>query len=455
MKRLLLTFVLIIAVTTSIFALDAFYMAPYGATIVNLDASQEWRTLRNAASHNQDYGVFPDEQRIMIGGLENLKIDGVWAYIISNTEFQRYGIRLTFSSDSFDEKTNYFWFIKQSDPEFRRPFQIQVTERVYQAGFGSESYYHSFGLMGDEGTEELEADSIRDFGNIIEEVFGGLIGKDVSYNVAFEFGIILPGDINNGVLTLDDGTTYPIASGIDYSAEIEVTATLINIKTNTEVSGYAPITFTVPISGYYDPRYSDGTENPDVDTSASLYVTPYARAANIDLLNDQGKTDIPIANVDFSIYDLTENFTSGQYDESVFIFLSANSNPFAQDENGFRFVHESVGFGDAELPTNSLGYTITASGTSDTTANGGSGSVTFDGTDYLTPDGSTPDDRILTAHHDMAIGDLFGGGKAHWHSWNGELLLSLDTNNRIMNEGLYKSTVYVHVVTDDSPGGTT
>lgn len=79
--------------------------------------------------------------------------------------------------------------------------------------------------------------------------------------------------------------------------------------------------------------------------------------------------------------------------------------------------------------------------------------MTFDGTDYLTPDGSNPDDRILTAHHEMAIGDLFGGGKAHWHSWNGELLLSLDTNNRIMNEGLYRSTVYVHVVTDDSLGG--
>lgn len=452
MRRILLSCLLMILIATSLFALSNFYMAPYGATMVNLDNSG-WSRVEistdsgNVANSGSD-NIFPNERIIFLGGLENLRVQEFLGYEIIN-EAKDFAIRLEFNSATWDG--NYFWFTKQSDPEFKRPFQIQIGYRVIRDGaLRDNKKYADLGFVGESSDDILDSipEGLDDFLNAL--------ASWADYDIGFEFGIVLPGTISNGILSLNN-ESYPIATGIDYSAEINITATLTDIDTSDDTSVpeefSAPINFTVSIGGYYDPRYSDGTENPDVDTSASLYVTPYARAANIDLLNDQGKTDIPIANVDFSIYDLPENFTSGQYDESVFIFLSANSNPFGQDEKGFRFVHESVGFGDAELPTNSLGYTITASGTSDTTANDGSGSVTFDGTDYLTPDGSNPDHRILTAHHEMAIGDLFGGGKAHWHSWNGELILSLDTNNRIMNEGLYRSTVYVHVVTDDSLGG--
>ena len=449
MKRLLLTFVLIIAVTTSLLALDDFYMAPAAGTYVNL-AIQNWDYLDNidkTESGLSTESVFGD-RLVFYGGLEGIGVFEILGGLVSYSEFKDYAISIEITSSTWDGQ--YFWFTKQSDPEFKRPFQIQTSFKVYKDAFTG-FYYTQETSFTDLGFLEAEHEEVLSNSPSGLMEFISSIG---TYDLGYEFGLVLPGEIKNGVLTLEDNTTYPIASGTDYSAELIVTAKLTDPEGNeVDDSKFPPISFVVSIGGYYDPRYADGTENPDVDTSASLYVTPYARAANIDLLNDQGKTDIPIANVDFSIYDQSENFTSGQYDKSVFIFLSANSNPFAQDEKGFRFVHESVGFGDAELPTNSLGYTITASGTSDTTANGGSGSVIFDGTDYLTPDGSKPDDRILTAHHEMAIGDLFGGGKAHWHSWNGELLLSLDTNNRIMNEGLYRSTVYVHVVTDDSLGG--
>lgn len=451
MKKVLLAILLMIITTTSLFALSNFYMAPYGATMVNLDAPEEWKTERDTDSQrdNADGGVFPDLQRVLIGGIEDLKIDGVLSYIFGTTEFQRYGISLSFNSINYDKKTHYFWFTKQSDPEFRRPFQIQIVERVFQEGLGSQSYYQSLGMMGESGTETLEADSIRGFENIVEEIIGGITGRDVSYNVAFEFGIILPGEINNGILTLDDGSTYPIASGTDYSAEIEVTASLVDMQNNNRLV-QGPYTFVITIGGYYDPRYPDGTGSDNFDTSASLYVTPYARAANINIRDDQGTGQIPIAGVDFAIYDLPDTWTDGQYDDSAFIFLSASSNPFVQDTRGFRFVHESVGFGDAELPTNSIGYTITAVPDS-----AGGESVTFDGTDYMTVT-ELPENKITTDHNDMTLGSLFGGGTAHWHSWNGELMLTLDTNNRMMNEGLYRSTVYVHVVTNDSldQGGT-
>lgn len=444
MKKILLSVFLMTITVVSIFALDSFYMAPYGATMVNLD-NPDWQevTISEDSGTGLENGwIFPSERIIFVGGLEGLEVFQFLGMGIS--EFEDFAIEVSFDSLTWDGE--YFWFTKQSDPEFRRPFKIQIGYRVYRDGaLWDETKYANIGTLGSLDNEVIEA-APEGVSGILNWIAG--IGD---YNVAFEFGIILPGDINNGILTLDDVSTYPIASGTDYSAEINITAQLIDLKpdnsTQIPENFKLPITFSVPISGYYDQRYSDGADNPDFDTSASLYVTPYARAANINIRDDQGQGQIPIASVDFAIYDLPKTWTEG----SAFIFLSASSNPFVQDTRGFRFVHESVGFGDAELPTNSIGYKITAVSDS-----AGGTSVTFDGSDYLTVNGDYPKNKIMTDHNDMTLGSLFGGGTAHWHSWNGELMLTLDTNNRMMNEGLYRSTVYVHVVTDDSldQGGT-
>lgn len=439
MKKALLSILLLIITSMSLFSLSNFYMAPYGATMVNLD-NPDWQEViinEDSGTGLESGWIFPPERIIFVGGLEGLVVAQILGIGIS--EFEDFAIELSFDSPTWDGK--YFWFTKQSDPEFRRPFKIQIGYRVYRDGdLWDETKYANIGTLGSLDNKVIEA-APEGFGAILNWLLG--FGK---YNVAFEFGIVLPGDINNGILDLD-GSAYPIASGTDYSAEINITATLIaqngaDIPDNVSET----ISFTLPISGYYDPRYPDGGGTEEFDTSASLYVTPYARAANINIRDDQGTGQIPIASVDFSIYDLPDTWSDGQYDDSAFIFMSASSNPFVHNARGFRFVHESVGFGDAELPTNSIGYTITAVPDS-----AGGTSVTFDGTDYLTVNGEFPKNKIMTDHNDMSLGSLFGGGKAHWHSWNGELMLTLDTNNRMMNEGLYRSTVYVHVVTDDSP----
>lgn len=464
MKKVLLAILLMIITTTSLFALSSFYMAPYGASMVNLDAPGDWQTTREVDEPPQgsNGNVFPDNQLLIIGGMEELNPvnDSGWLPTTDGSELDTYGVVVDFYSPSFED--GYFWFTKQSDPEFRRPFLIQPVGRVNKdGGFGSDNMYSNFYNEGNQIQVRLTASNNSSFFNLIGDLIESIIAaifsgtsideiEWVRYNVAYEFGIILPGEINNGILTLDDGPTYPIASGTDYSAEIEVTATLVDMSDGNAlrpIEGYPPISFKLAIGGYYDPRYPDGTGTENFDTSASLYVTPYARAANINIRDDQGQGQIPIASVDFAIYDLPKTWTEG----SAFIFLSASSNPFVQDTRGFRFVHESVGFGDAELPTNSIGYKITAVSDS-----AGGTSVTFDGSDYLTVNGDYPKNKIMTDHNDMTLGSLFGGGTAHWHSWNGELMLTLDTNNRMMNEGLYRSTVYVHVVTDDSldQGGT-
>ena len=452
MKKFLLL-VAFVLFSNQLFALTGYYMAPYGGgTFINLD-NPEWSSAQDVSTNDGGANgaggnVFDEERLIILGG-----IDGLESGFLSG-DMDDYGISITFTSATYDG-TEYFWFTKQSNPEFRRPFKIQIATRIFRDGWLFESNkYEDLGYMGEIDNEILEAVS----DNLLSAI-GDFFGSG-TYFVVFEFGIVLPGDIDNGILSLD-GVSYPIASGTDYSAEINVTVQLVNLKNNNaSVDRYPAITFTVPFSGYYDPRYSDGAQNPDVDTSASLYVIPNARAANIDLLNNQGDS-IPIAKVDFSIFNLPTNYENGKYDKSVFMFLSSSSNPFVSDSKGFRFVHEDVGFGDAETSANSIGYTISAIPSEETKAlddsDGLIHTVEYDGTDYLDISGSSPaeDKRMYTGHNEEKLGELFDNKTVHWHSYTGELVLNLKSNPVMMDSGLYKSTVYVHVVTDDGIGGAT
>lgn len=468
MKRVFLLVILILVIIP-IYSEPIFYMAPYGATNVNLDAPADWRVEKVISSGNGS--PFEEDQTVIVGGLEKLLVE-FWT-AADGSDVHNYAIELSFDSDSYSN--GYFWFTKQSDPEFKRPFQIQVMSWNYRDGaiLGGDSVYYNYGFMGENGyTARLAAADDSSFlSNLIDIILGFLEGEEdsLNFNIMYFFGIILPGDIDNGILNLD-GVPYPIAAGDDYSAEITVTAKVLRREyrgipgilgtyTQFEPTG-DEISFTVPFSGYYDPRYSDGTEKPGSDTSASLYVIPNARAANIDLLNDQGDS-IPIANVDFSIFNLpiSEEDLNGKYDKSVFMFLSANSNPFVSDNRGFRFVHEDVGFGDAETSANSIGYTISAIPSADMEAMDSEEDlihpVEYDGTDFLDINGDFPleNKRMYTAHNEEQLGELFGNNKVHWHSYTGELVLNLDSNPVLMESGLYRSTVYVHVVTDDSLGG--
>lgn len=420
-----------------------YYMAPYGGgTFVNLD-NPEWNLIDEndlparivGSVSGEGNNVFENDRLVVIGGIDNIKAE----------EIQKYGISLSFRSDSYDPSTNYFYFTKQSNPEFRRPFLLQVTTKIVSTRSFILTIYNTdytlLGTLGGEASGVLYA-APADFW---EEIFDFLDG---TYFIVYEFGIALPGDILNGVLDIN-GTQYPIAAGDDYTAEIEMTVSLVDSDNPGEES--APISFTIPFSGYYDPRQ---TSKPGVDTSASLYVQPNARAANIDLLNDQGKNDIPIASVDFSLFGLESDAT---YDkEDVFMFLSSSSNPFDSSASKFRFVHKDVGFGDAITDSNSIGYKIRAVPDFDdmksAASTAGIAEVVFDGTDYLTVDGAYPinNHRMYTACYKQQLGTLYDSDLIHWHSYSGTLYLELDTNNVIMDEGLYRSTVYVHVVTDEN-----
>lgn len=441
----------------SIFAFSDYYMAPYGSVLFNLN-SPEWSTKQNitlngGGANGPTGEIFESGRTLIIGGIDQLEelIDLGPLGGLGN-EIERYSFKLEFDGAQFDG--TYFWFTKQSDPAFRRPFQIQIGYRVYREGvLGNSPQYFDLGLIEGSGDLILEAEAPG-----LAEIIGDIFSSG-TYYVSFEFGIILPGEIKNGVLAMDGiSSSMPIASGYDYSSEIDVTVTLIDSLPDW-LGGkeYPPISFTIPFSGYYDPRVASEVAP---ETSASLFVKPNARAANIDLLNDQGKTDIPIADIDFSVFGLADEVYEN---DDIFMFLSSSSNPFDSSVSEFRFVHKDVGFGDAITESNSIGYkikavpsqeTIEAAATSETSTDSVI-EVTYDGTDYLTIDGSKPEatQRMYTACYKEALGTtegLSGGRKVHWHSYSGTLYLELDTNNVIMDEGLYRSTVYVHVVTDEN-----
>lgn len=460
MKRIFLAIYTILISIYAGFAADAFYMAPYGAVNINLDAPEAWKTERTVPSGEvTTTTIFDDGQIVIVGGLEGLTIDPL-SNLFGTSEVTNYKIELSFSSDSYDPNTQYFYFTKQSDPAFRRPFQIQAISRITRSGIANPSYFYTnHGLINGEGTNEISASENSSFlRDGLEALINGLTGDDWSleYDGTYEFAIILPGSIENGVLEAG-GVPWSVATGTDYSAEIEVTARVVNEGWgDATVNGMTnpEIKFTIPFSGYYDPRYGNGEEMPGMDTSASLFVIPNARAANIDLLNDQGKTDIPIADVDFSLFGLSSDATYDSGD--VFLFLSSSSNPFDSSASEFRFVHKDVGFGEAITDSNSIGYKIRAVPDFDAMKSAdsieGITEVTYYGADYLTADGIYPDEnqRMHTACYKEELGDMFGGGSVHWHSYSGTLYLELDTNNVIMDEGLYRSTVYVHVVTDEN-----
>ena len=101
MRRILLSCLLMILIATSLFALSNFYMAPYGATMVNLDNSG-WSRVEistdsgNVANSGSD-NIFPNERIIFLGGLENLRVQEFLGYEIIN-EAKDFAIRLEFNS---------------------------------------------------------------------------------------------------------------------------------------------------------------------------------------------------------------------------------------------------------------------------------------------------------------------------------------------------------------------
>lgn len=445
MKRIIS--ILILSIFTSLVFASEIYLGPFNSiTNINLN-SPAWGDEKTQADYDSigsGDDLFADNQYVVTGALYNVS-EG----ISGENKEKNFGIEVSVNSDSWDGE--YFWFTSQSNPDSKRPFILQVTLQtrdVYLGWAGTTNISYNRQVFTLKGNLEPQSYYFSNRGTSYYTYYRILL---------FDIAIVLPGEIKNGVLTLDDGRTYSIASADDYSADLSITLRLVKRNGASNPSGWSgpeELSYSCPISGFYDPTVAADSHETVTDTSSSLNISASPKAANVDLLRDQGESNsFEIANFSYAIYNVNNNkLLSGDQqldDNDIFLFLSASSNPYAQNKRGFEFVHTNVTSEEQKNNQNTIGYTITVQ--SDDAAHP---TVVFDGTEFLEGDGSNnPKDRIGTTCHTENLQHSSNPDR-HWHSVDGTMYLTLDAVPYTLDEGYYRSYVYVHaIVNGDKVGG--
>ncbi len=434
------------------------YFAPYlGSANINLN-TPDWKEPISGTREDSS-NRFAENRLVAIAALYGFSRDEL--------KDNGYGMKITITGDSFDPSNNCFWMVSQSNPDSKRPFTLQMAGSIRYFPQAATTNGKLINL--DYGCIGIDNDNTSYTWEYVGNGFSKKIyvsnnylnrsAVNNSFYIICDFAMVLPGDIHNGILTYNN-SQYVLAPASDYSASITIRVELIDSSGNLvsytgsdNIDQAFPVNnyweYSIPFSGFYDPllRGSNSDEAPDeIGSSLSIEVLP--GAGNIDLGN-QSQVDIPIANINYSIYNLAlTNANADLIDENVFIFLSANPNPRVGDSNGFRFVHEDVGINESPTPENSINYTIKAVSTEDTS----SLPVIFDGTDYLEGDGLVHpgNQKLSTKHNEEVLSHAEQQRNRHWHTFVGQLQLSLVPNPRLIVPGYYDSYVYVHVIVDDS-----
>lgn len=494
MRKIFLIFIVLIFILSAVNS-ASMYLGPYYAiTNINLN-NPNWSSLRPTSgtllgrpAHEVSDGiyqtnpngtaqVFDDLQIIALGALYQIPYKSAVLERNQLRAAKNYGVKISAESSSYDG--NYFWFTSQSNPDSRRPFLLQASVSYWQEGRNEIKITDALGnndglLRGDNDSVSLWQSDAKE---INDDWFMGWTGigevsEEHLYSIIIDVGIILPGTIVNGVLTLENGERYVLSSADDYSAEISITLELISkdgAPIPPENSGVnrmdwdgspISITLSLPLSGFYDPTLDDSKYY--ADATSSLDIKTSAKASNVDLLADQNH-DFKIADLEYSIYNIKNNAPAYDADgnpsdpldsEDIFLFLSASPNPFAENEDGFLFVHEESDPSQKPGPEESLGYYLyfKPSGDLNSSLSHGSGNIpleaTFDGTDFL-DEGGNPQNRVGTVCFTENLDHTKEKAYRHWHSYNGEIWMHLNTSEvNPMNSGYYKSYVYVHAIVD-------
>lgn len=476
MKKAIYFSILLFCAISAVYSLDGIgngdlYMTPYqGAFNFNLkDGVEEYNTPRTISDDASP--IFEDPQIIALGGgrnypsgifhedsLVNPPPASVYNYRAASNLYR--GIRYTVECPQYDSENGCFYFVKQSNPDFRFPFCIQIGGRYNEANsINQDQHKLSVGVIGavENYDDYKQVDSslnlVPDSSGLVtfivphknDAVPCGREGYSANYSgyvnqarlLFMNFAVFFPGEIDqqNGVIRLKNGSIYPIAAGNDYTAHIRITATVIETGETATVD--------IPFSAYY---YPDGAAGEAVDTSASLFVQPSATAGNIDLIGSQREFDV--ATIDFA-YDMNSdlNLNQGEFENRAYLFLSASENPFNENTQGFLFVKDDVGYGDVLTNENSIGYTVVATNTGEKPSEDTSAVVAeiqYDGTDSIDTVNKDKTKQMRTYHHLSAT----HGAPQHWHTYNGTVSIILDDND-LMESGYYRSYIYVHVVTNE------
>lgn len=397
----------------------------------------EW----SLGNNNPDGNTYSDEAIIGIVGV----------YGIDGDEFHGDKLNISASCDGG------FYFRSRSNPDAKRPFEIKLIMKGdyhdKKENYATEN--HTLGANSDlsiDGTD-YPTDGIKSY------YYGpaGIIKYDYGPSRLWcDLVICLPFDsiTSTGVLTAN-GTKYNLIEATDYSAVVN-----ISISFNDD----PPQSITIPLSGYY-------SRNRVPDDTASLNVRTRPAAMNLNIGGP--RTMERVADIDFMVNqtDFKVNYkeewvwdgifegghwetvpdylsTSQKDTDKYYIFLSASNSPTTPYDRGFELVHSSVNYTEPHTPYNSIGYTARL--VSDDTGE----YMDFDGTDVVTAS-ATPGIKLENKRNDAII---HSSNRAWYSEFHGGVEVMIDELTATgdmegvteMLHGQYTSTIYVHVVGDDS-----
>ena len=228
---------------------------------------------------------------------------------------------------------------------------------------------------------------------------------------------------------------YPLIQGT-YSARFTVEFT----DTSTNETMILPVV----IPGYYD-----ASETGTKDSRVAFAVTPDPSAVNLNIEQlVRNKNLQKVGSLDFIWRDGSDNITSPELDDGVksYIFLSASSDPFNPEPDGFKLVHEDFVEGEtAYSDINSIDYYVVLSGNSEHAGLG----ETFYGEDCFPIGAMEATKWVKTQCHKQLQPQQTS--YVHYHTYTGDISIRVEGNPDVtmLAKGQYSSTIYVHVVAED------
>lgn len=373
-----------------------------------------------------------------------------------------------------------FEFVSQSNPIYRRPFEIEIIPRVAINGVGD-------GITTTEKIYKMNSTNNQVTIKIPNDPPNDHQGQNNVAMIAADMTLVLPYDYANyasdggyfsGGLTYNNAT-YSLADASDYTAVVTITLTL-NIDYSYTYNGSSVTktynetrVLTIPFSGFYSSAGSQDVR----DDSISLYVNANSNAANLNLAR-QGEW-INVGSIQFLYNDSNKifkdkvNTNTGTLMDSnadiVRIFLSNSPYPFVQADSKFRMVHENA---TSISNTNSLGFEARIVGTGSdrgdiSIENKNSNVVTFDGlacTKNISGNGEKETyDAVKTVCNLGAISNNMYGDKyndwgqsigkdyfyRHFHTFEGDIDIKFEEANGLLAAGIYRGYIYIHAITED------
>lgn len=363
-------------------------------------------------------------------GLDSdIKVYDSLGLAVCSSERLGWGERINTNSFQIEVNIDELMFVSDFNPVYKRPLELAFLERAVNRL-----------TLGEPNTEKWDREEIRRYGRIDGSEY---FPESNGYRwVWCDIVLQLPGEAVEGGVQVGS-TFYPLIQG-SYTATFDITLTNINTGEKSimtvVVPGYYSLSNTAPAGG-----------------SAALSVTSTANAGNLNLQN-MLTNDVTalVGAVDF-MASLEDSGSSDLDDgnEDFYIFLSASSDPFESDPNGFKLVHESFVSGEsAYTGKNSIDYVVEMIGDGDHSGL----AATFDGTDNFDVV-LGPTKSLETICHKVAnyqaselkyefpqyVVDL---KYRHFHTFSGDLIVRLEdrTTSEIPNKGRYSSNIYIHVI---------